>query len=183
MQAEKLIQSLIEQSKQNIAQVEKLNRLDIPSLTWRKEPASWNMLECLEHLNLYFDFYLPEIENSIKKSTAQSTAEFKSGVLGSYFSKSMLPKDKLNKMKTFKDKNPLHANLDSTTIDKFINNQLKLVDLLHKARKVNLNKVKVKISITNLVRLKLGDTFQFLTNHVLRHLKQIEGIQSDLKNA
>lgn len=43
----------------------------------------------------------------------------------------MLPKEKLNKMKTFKDKNPLNANLDKLIIDKFINQQIKLLDLLN----------------------------------------------------
>jgi hypothetical protein len=38
----------------------------------------------------------------------------------------MLPKEKLNKMKTFKDKNPLNAVLDKTVINKFIDQQIKL---------------------------------------------------------
>jgi hypothetical protein len=138
------------------------------------------MLECLEHLNLYGDFYLPQIENHISGASHKSEIEFKSGILGSYFANSMLPKGKLNKMKTFKDKNPLHADLDKTVIDRFLNQQFKLLDLLNEARKVSLNKVKIPISIATFVKLKLGDTFQFFINHMLRHLNQIEDIKHNM---
>ncbi|MEO8416582.1 MAG: hypothetical protein ABI472_23155 [Ginsengibacter sp.] len=85
-------------------------------------------------------------------------------------------------MKTFKDKNPLNAKLDKFVIDKFINQQIKLLDLLHQSRNISLNKTKIKISISSLVKLKLGDTFQFFINHIIRHLNQIDRIQAGVKN-
>ena len=106
MQSEKLIQTLLEQTRQIINQTEKLKSYDLNTLTWKENEISWSILECLEHLNLYGDFYLPQIESKIENSTTKNDLEFKSGILGNYFAKSMLPKEKLNKMKTFKDKNP-----------------------------------------------------------------------------
>ena len=178
MLSENLIQSLIEQTRQIINQVEKLKNLDLYSLTWKHNETSWSILECLEHLNLYGDHYLPEIENKIKTSNTTNEHVFKSGLLGGYFAKSMLPKEELNKMKTLKDKNPLNAKLDKTVIEKFINQQIKLLDLLNQSRKVSLNKVRITTSISSLIRLKLGDTFQFILNHIIRHLKQIDNIQT-----
>ena len=177
MQSENLIQSLLEQTRQIINQIEKLKTYELQTLTWKENETSWSILECLEHLNLYGDFYLPEMENKIKNSTTKTDIEFKNGILGNYFAKSMLPKEKLNKMKTFKDKNPLNADLDKTVIDKFINQQIKLLDLLNQSRNVSLNKVKIQTSISSLIKLKLGDTFQFFINHIIRHLKQIDRIQ------
>lgn len=183
MQSEILIEHLIEQTRLLLNQAEKYKTQPIEKLKWRSEQESWNILECLEHLNLYGDYYLTEIENSIRNTKTKSAVEFKSGILGSYFAKSMLPKDKLNKMKTFKDKNPLNADLNKTTIDRFVNQQIKLIDLLNKSREVNLNEVKIKTSISSLLRLRLGDTFQFIINHNLRHFRQIEGIETRMKNS
>ena len=84
-------------------------------------------------------------------------------------------------MKTFKDKNPLNADLDKSVIDRFLNQQIKLLDLLIQSRNVSLSKVKIKTSISGLINLKLGDTFQFIINHNIRHLKQIERIQVTMK--
>lgn len=183
METENLIQSLIEQTRQISNQVEKLKNYDLQTLTWKENPTSWSILECLEHLNLYGDFYLPQMESKIQNSVTKSETEFRSGILGNYFAKSMLPKEKLNKMKTYKDKNPLNANLDKTVIEKFSTQLLTLLDLLNKSRNVSLNKVKIETSISSLIKLKLGDTFQFFLNHIVRHFKQIDRIKSEPKNA
>lgn len=182
MQSENLIQTLVEQSRQLINQAEKLKSQDADYLSWRAEANSWSILECLEHLNLYGDYYLPAIEKSIQQSKTKPDPVFKSGVLGSYFAKSMLPKEKLNKMNTFKDKNPLNQQLDKTVIDRFIQQQLKFIELLNRSRKVSLNKVKISTSISTLIKIKLGDTFQFIMNHNLRHFAQMERIQAQMKN-
>jgi len=181
MNAALFIQQCIEQTRQIINQVEKLKSYDLATLTWRANPTSWSILECLEHLNLYGNFYLPQIEDKIKKSNTKNELEFKSGLLGNYFAKSMLPKEKLNKMKTFKDKNPLHAQLDKGVIDIFLSQQIRLLDLLNRSNNISLNKVKIETSISSIIKIKLGDTFQFLINHMIRHLKQIENIKEQIK--
>lgn len=181
MQTEKIIQSLVEQTRENMNKVEALKAYDLHSLTWKENATSWSILECLEHLNLYGDFYLPEIKTKIQQSNTKSEPTFKSGILGAYFAKSMLPKEKLNKMKTFKDKNPLNAKLERNVIDKFMNQQEELLNLLNESQKVSLNKVKIQTSISSLIKLKLGDTFQFYINHIIRHLKQIERVEKAMK--
>ncbi len=184
MKSEQLIQSLIEQTKQIINKVENLKTENLKTLKWKSDESSWNILECLKHLNLYGKFYISEIEKSISNSNSQTEEHFKSGFLGNYFAKSMLPKEKLNKMKTFKNKNPLNSNLDGQQVfDEFINQQLKIIDLLNHSRKVSLNKTKVITTLSSLIKLRLGDAFQFVINHNLRHLKQIKRIQSQLENA
>lgn len=181
MQTEQLTKTLIEQTRQIIIQVEKLKKLDDPTLHWRQRAGSWNILECIEHLNRYGNFYLPEMEGAIKNSGKPAEPEFKSGLLGGYFAKSMLPRKRLNKMKTFKDKNPLNASLEKNVIDTFITQQLKLIELLDQSSKVSLNRVKIKTSISKFIRLNLGDAFQVLINHMLRHLLQIEKILAHAK--
>jgi uncharacterized protein YaaR (DUF327 family) len=79
-------------------------------------------------------------------------------------------------MKTFKDKNRSNSNLDHKVISEFINKQIKLIDLLNKSRSVNLNKAKTSITLTKLIKLKLGDTFRFVINHNIRQIKQIKNI-------
>ncbi|NBR15443.1 MAG: DinB family protein, partial [Crocinitomicaceae bacterium] len=82
MKANDLLQTLIEQTRQIMNQAEKLRNLDLQTVTWKNDPTSWSILECLEHLNLYGDYYLPEIENAIKNSVTKSEETFKSGILG-----------------------------------------------------------------------------------------------------
>jgi uncharacterized protein YbcC (UPF0753/DUF2309 family) len=130
---------------------------------------------------LYGNFYLQEITAKLNNTITTSEPEFKSGLLGSYFAKSMLPKAKLNKMKTFKDKNPLNAQLDKRVIDQFLHQQNVLLGLLDQSKNVSLNKVKIITSISSFIKLKLGDAFQFYINHIIRHLGQIDRVQAAMK--
>lgn len=175
--AEKLIQDLIERTRININKAEKFSSNSTEKLNWRVEKDSWSILECFEHLNLYGDFYIPEIKKRIESSKTQSIENFKSGILGNYFAKSMLPKEKLNKMKTFKDKNPISSKLDKSTIERFISQQEQILNLLDKSREIDLNKTKTAISISKLIKMKIGDTFRVVVYHNERHLVQAEKIR------
>lgn len=173
---ENLLNELIELMHEHLAFAESLLLKTDVELNKRLTNESWSVLECLEHLNLYGNFYLPEIKNRIETSTTKATTEFKSGWLGNYFAQSMLLKQNLNKMKAFKSMNPIHSSLSKNTVTVFIDQQKQLLDLLNAARLVNLNKVKTSISITTLIKLKLGDTFRFLIYHKKRHIVQAQKV-------
>lgn len=177
MNAVILLENLTTQVESSIVQVENLKTLDYTSLTWRPNTHSWNILECIEHLNLYGHFYLPQMVFKIQESNSEWELEFIPGFLGNYFAKSMLPKENLNKMKTFKDKNPIYTSLDTNVIDVQLHQQNQLLEIIKQARNKSLNKVKIETTISKLIKIKLGDALQFYSNHILRHLRQIDQIK------
>jgi len=172
-----LIKVLIEKTRINLNRAIELEHLSAAEMNYKASKDQWSILECIEHLNLYDAFYIPAIKETIEKNNAPAVEIFKSGWLGNYFVNSMLPKEKLNKMKTFADKNPLGSNLDKSVIDKFIKNQKIYLELIDKSRNVNLNKAKTAITISKYIKLKLGDTFRFVIAHIERHLLQVERIR------
>jgi uncharacterized damage-inducible protein DinB len=167
-----LIKELIE-SVQNInSEVEVFLTLTKSQLNQKSNPDAWSILECIEHLNLYNDFYIPEITKQASKAEKVENGLFKSGVIGNYFAKSMLPKDKFKKMKTFDDKNPIGSDLTEEVIHKFLKYGQELISLLENSKQVNLTKTKTAITISKVIKLRLGDTYRFLINHQIRHLAQ-----------
>lgn len=172
MNTQQLIDELKSITQDNLNFAEKLLNQPDEKLNFRFSEKCWSILECLEHLNLYGKFYLPEIRKSIQNSDTTFIEIFSSGMLGNYFAKSMLPKQKLNKMKTFRNMNPIHSNLDKKVLNEFMAQQTLMTQLLNDAEKVNLNAIKTGISISVFIRLKLGDTFRFVIYHNLRHVEQ-----------
>ncbi len=170
--SEQLLQDLTEMVQFHLNTLQSFKALDEQTLNMRKNSDSWSALECLEHLNRYGEFYLPEMEQQIRRAKPVPATIFKSGLLGNYFAEGMLPKEKLNKMKTFKSMNPIHSKLDRSVLDKFESQQKKMLDLLQLAKEVDLNKVKTAVYISKLIRLKLGDTFRVVIYHNERHLLQ-----------
>ena len=175
-----LLQNLLEITRENLNTVQNLKNQSIDNLNWKQDAQSWSVLECVEHLNKYGDFYIPEISNRVKKAEYKNSEIFKSNWLGTYFSKSVAYNEDLNKMKTFKSMNPINSKLDTQTLEKFINQQHQIIELLDKSKNVDLDKTKTAISISKLIKLRLGDTFRVLIYHNERHIKQAE---KTLKNA
>lgn len=157
--SKQLINNLIERTMTNIQQVETFSLLTTENLNWKIDKYSWSILECIAHLNLYGDFYIPEITNRIKKTNSVPTVDFKSSYLGNYFAEMMIPKKKLKKIKTFKVMNPLGSRLDKSTLTRFILHQNQILELLNQARGIDLQKTKISISISKLIKLKLGKTY------------------------
>ncbi len=169
-----LLNELTNLTKQHLSFIQQLEALPDQVLTQKAHETSWSALECIEHLNRYGHFYLPEISKRVAETRTEAAPVFKSGWLGNYFANSMLPKEKLNKMKTFAAMNPLNSNVDRTVIDTFILQLQTMLDLLQQCRNVNLNTIKTSISISSFIKLKLGDTLRVVIYHNERHVKQIE---------
>lgn len=174
--SEELILDLTGRTRINLKEAEKLRLKSEEELNWRPGEGRWSVLECLEHLNLYGDYYLPEIERAIRESKHPSESHFKSGIMGNYFAKTMLPGAKVKKMKTFKNKNPLGSKLGRSTVNRFIEQQQKMLELLAGATKVSLTNTQTGTSISSYIRLKLGDTLRVVIYHNQRHVVQAKRV-------
>ena len=95
MKSEKLISEIQNSTNEYISSAEKLKSKTEEELNWKQNSETWSILECLEHLNLYAKFYLPEIENAIQNAKSKPQEEFKSGFWGNYFAKKMCIRDRL----------------------------------------------------------------------------------------
>lgn len=170
-----LLAELKQKTRDNLEHANRLNQLPTETLRWRAREDSWNVLECIQHLNWYSDFYLPELEKRIQSAPKKEAPIFKTNWLGKKFVKGVSPMSQGAKgMNTFKDKNPLNMELDRNAIGQFIQDQGKLMELLDAAGQVDLTKVKTNISISKWIKIRLGDTFRVLIYHNERHLQQAD---------
>jgi hypothetical protein len=167
-----LLEELQEMTREHLYFAETLLVRPEQDLNFRISEDSWSTLECLEHLNRYGDFYIPEINRHISSAVNSPQATFKPGFLGSYFVKMIQPKENLNTMKTVKEMNPVHHPLDKRVVEKFIKQQEKMLELLSAAHDVNLEKIKTGISISKWIKMRLGDTLRFVIFHNARHVAQ-----------
>lgn len=137
------------------------------------QPAAnggWSIAQCLWHLNSYGHYYLPLIEDKMR-TVRQPKSTFVSTWLGRYFIKIMLPESG-KKYKAFKDHVPPAQLNGYAEVAEFIRQQETMLRLLKQAANTDMSRVKIPISISQLVRLRLGDVFQFIVAHDERHLQQ-----------
>ena len=179
-----LIEQLQSEIRELIAQVLLLKSQDPGALLEQPGPGKWSVIQVLDHLNSYGNYYLPALENglSVNKPAA---VNFRPGWLGNYFTALMLPKEGevKNKMKAPKNHSPsFHADAQPV-IETFLVQQHRLLEFLEKAKGRDIGGTRVPVSLSRFIRLKLGDTFRFLIAHEQRHFVQIENTLEVLRGA
>lgn len=162
-------------------QARMLAALPPAELNRQPAPGKWCVAQVAEHLNSYNRYYLPEIKKALQQP-GQSAPVFRPGWFGNYFTNMMKPKGGQvgNKMTAPKGHRP-EPELDAPAVlAAFISGQEQLLKLLEQARQADIGKLRVPISISRMIKLKLGDTFRFLVAHQERHFVQISNVLATL---
>ena len=170
---EKDVKTLLEELKELRSATEARTWLLQPS------PEKWSAVQVVEHLNSYNRYYIPQIQLAIlkaKKKSGNWNSEFTPGWLGAYFTRIMKPTLQgtvAHKMQAPRDHRPT-ADLNlQKVLEEFNRQENLLLDLLNESASINIGGVRVPISISKFIRLKLGDTFNFLIAHQRRHFIQL----------
>jgi len=172
MKQSSVLSELKEMTRANIAQVKEFQSSEIERLEKSATLESWNVLQCIEHLNRYSLFYLSEFQQKIEQGKKiTGSLEFHQGFWGKKFTVGMLPSEGMKTMKTFASKNPEKQNLNLAVLNQFISDQQHFLDLLDQASKLDLNKNDCSITLP-LLKMRLGDTLRFYVYHNVRHIHQ-----------
>lgn len=165
----------------------KFSHLNEQQKNWRKDNESWSINEIFAHLNEYANYYHSAFISKIERTRFTEPKEiFISSPLGRSAWKSMKLGNAKNIKRKFKSPrlyNPLHNSslVTGEDLEKFQEGQNQLLQILESARKVNMRKVKIPISISKIVRLRLGDAFMFVIYHNERHMQQALNLISHKK--
>jgi hypothetical protein len=149
--------------------------VDKTKLVYQPAEGKWSIVQVLEHLNAYGRFYIPAMEKAITEKKTARQAWFTAGFWGNFFTNSMKPKNVYeikNKMKAAKAYSFSNSLNVETVLNEFNSQQDQLIRLLDMAQHVDLNAIRLPITISKVIRLKLGDVFRFLIAHEQRHLIQ-----------
>jgi hypothetical protein len=180
-----LIEQLQADVRQLILAATHLQKEDPELLLSVPAPGTWSVAQVLEHLNSYCRYYLPAIEKSLAADKSWKPL-FTPGWIGNYFTKIMKPgiDGKIaNKMNAPKNHRPA-ADLDiKPVMDNFLEQQQQLLGLLEKAKQKDIGAIRIPISISRFIKLKVGDTFRFFVAHEQRHFLQIANTVLDMRKS
>lgn len=146
----------------------------------RPDESGWSAAQVIEHLNSYNRFYLPAIGQVLGKASLPKPREkFQAGWLGAYFSNLMMPASNgrvQKKMQSPRDHRPSPALDTARVLAEFLEGEKQLLDHMRASARTDIGAIRIPVSISPLIRLKLGDTFHFLIAHQLRHLEQVKRV-------
>lgn len=149
--------------------------LDPDQLTYRSAPETWNVLECVAHLNQYFEDYLPRIELAIHKAKARRWLSSADPVAYTSRGQRAIRRADPQNGKTYKSAK--HYNFSQVTLGKetlksFIINCERLLRILQVAREIDINRATVKKARSGLGKYSVANLLEFLVTHTQRHVQQ-----------
>lgn len=156
-----------------------MSKLSEKQLNWRPNPGIWSIAEVVAHLNSYARYYHPTIQKKIETTRFTTAKEdFMSSPLGRSAWKSMKLGRLNNVKRKFKAPKGHNPSVDPTLVQgtevkDFLTQQQELLQIIESSAEVNARKVKIPISISKIVRLRLGDALLFISYHNERHMQQI----------
>src|SRR5687768_5043241 len=131
-----LLEKLQADTRQLILEANYLKATDPGILLQEPAAGKWSVIQVLEHLNSYGNYYLLAIERSLKQDKPAIDL-FKPGWLGDYFTKLMKPGENgtiAHKMQSPKDHRP-HRHPDALPVlTTFLEQQHYLLELLESAK-------------------------------------------------
>jgi hypothetical protein len=164
--------------------INEFSKLSDNQRSWRPSPEKWNINEVFSHLIHYYKFYNPVVRQRLatKGSEFTKSSNFTSSQLGRTFYRSMMLGKKRNikkKQKALKSHNPaITPELkDPEAIKHFLEAHHFWLDIIERSKEVNLKKIKIPISISKMVKLRLGDTLLVISHHTDRHIEQALNIK------
>jgi hypothetical protein len=151
--------------------------------TVRPHPSSWSAAECLSHLSISTEQFLPILDSAIKDARRRnllSERKPKMDVFGRLLRWFMEPPIR-QRLKTTARFVPRSVRAKSEAFGEFAALQEKLAEMLTAARGLDLAKVKIVSPFDKRVRYNLYSAFRVLVAHQRRHLWQAEQAVAELR--
>lgn len=153
-------------------------------LNWRPGAGRWSVAECLDHLTITDNLYIPVLTKAIEEGRSRGRlgdGPFHHGFIGKKFISSMEPppKKKFGAPKSMVPADDPSRHDPRETIAAFMVAGDELVNVLEKAQGVDLQRVKVASFITPLLRLNAATWFASLAAHERRHLWQARKVTEE----
>ncbi len=179
-----LLDQLQSDVREIILQATALKQKDMDILELQPFADKWSVAQVLQHLNFYSSFYIPAIEKKLHLHESVPQTQFTPGWLGNYFTNLMKPAADnriAKKMKAPQNALPSAQPDAGKMLEEFLQHQHQLLNLLKIAKSANLGAIRIPTWLSELIQLKLGDTFRFFIAHEQRHFVQIRNILHAVK--
>ena len=168
--------AVIQQIRDAQQQVRKLSSLRPDQMLWRPDPASWSVGECISHLTVSVERYLPNLDAALEKARAAGKTgkgPFRHGFISSYFVRSLEPPP-ARRFKAPKLFLP-PAQIDAARVaTDFLAVHEQLIERARRADGLDLARVKVQSPALAILWLSLGKGIELMAAHARRHLWQAE---------
>ena len=150
--------------------------LTVAQLNWQPSPSEWSIGQCLEHLALSTELYLPALADAVAQAPRGETVEITPGAPSRWFIRTFIAPS------TTKAKAPGKiapgSNVDAAILNRYLAAHRAARELIAQASSCDVNRVRFKNPFVPLLRFTVGTGLEIISKHAMRHLLQAERVKA-----
>ena len=151
--------------------------LTVTQLNWKPGPDVWSVGQCLEHLCVATEVYLPPLVAALEKQQPAPVDAITPGWLGRWFIRKYIePSAETKRAKAPKQIAP-GTRIDPGILDRFLRGNDTTREFVRRAAPYDVNRIRFRNPFIPLLRFSVGTGLAVLTSHERRHLLQAERIR------
>jgi hypothetical protein len=143
-------------------------------LNWQPAPGSWSMGQCLEHLSITNEAYLPPIAAAIQDKPDSPVDQIVPGWFGRWFIRSFVEPSPNTKRVSAPAKIRPTTHIDLSVLERFLSGNQSCRELILRACGKNVNRIRFWNPFIPGLRFTVGTGLEIIASHERRHLLQAE---------
>lgn len=148
-------------------------------LNWQPAPGAWSIGQCLDHLCLMNDIYLPPVAAALKDAPDGPVDEIVLGWFASWFLRSFVEPSPSSKRAPAPAKIRPSQRIPLSVLDRFLAGNQSCRNVIASARNKNVNGARFWNPLVPGIRFTAGAGLQIIASHERRHLLQAQRVRDD----
>lgn len=146
-------------------------------LNWRPAPGSWSVGQCLEHLCITNEAYLPAISAALQGKPDAPVEQIRPGWFARWFLRRFIEPSPNSKRAPAPAKIRPTGHVQLSVLDRFLSGNRACRELIIQARAKDVNRVRFGNPLVPGIRFTVGTGLEIIAGHERRHLLQAERVR------
>jgi len=146
-------------------------------LNWKPADDFWSIGQCLQHLYVANEVYLPAIANALDDRPPAPVQDITPGWFGRWFIRTYIEPSSRGRRARAPRKIAPARQIDPSVLDRFLRSNDVARDLVRRAGSYDINRIRFRNPFIPLLRFTVGTGLEIVWRHQRRHLLQAERIK------
>ena len=151
--------------------------LNTERLNWQPMAGSWSVGQCLEHLCIMNETYMPAISAALEAKPNSPVEQITPGWFGGWFLRNFVEPSPNGRRASAPSKIRPGAKVDLSVIDRFLADNKSCRELIVRARAKDVNRIRFWNPFVPGLRFTVGTGLEIIVSHEQRHLLQAEQVR------
>ena len=151
--------------------------LNEEQLNWQPAPGRWSVGQCLEHLCITNEAYLPAITAALREKPDAPVEQIVPGWFAGWFLRNFIEPSSQTRRAPAPSKIRPTARVGLSVLERFLSGNQSCRELILSAQNKDVNRVRFWNPLAKGIRFTVGTGFEIIAGHERRHLLQAERVK------